>query len=200
MGKLLRLQKLQGDTAVKISELNNDFDTLFTAAFDKKAAEYLAQIDEFKDLGLTRILESGISDEKVQDQLRHDFENKIQVIRDAAKNAVTLNQVVAKPAQADAQLEQLSKRIKQEVERIVVVSPATGDKHKNVDDVTKSVTPANTGKIKPKDKKFIKVDQVLRRGDYKLEDSADVAELTAEFKRLLEAQLSDNTIVTLQVD
>ena len=40
MGKLLRLQKLQGDTAVKISELNNDFDTLFTAAFDKKAAEY----------------------------------------------------------------------------------------------------------------------------------------------------------------
>ncbi|QKK93895.1 BREX system P-loop protein BrxC [Lacticaseibacillus paracasei] len=200
MGKLLRLQKLHGDTAVKISELNNDFDTLFTAAFDKKAAEYLAQIDEFKDLGLTRILESGISDEKVQDQLRHDFENKIQVIRDAAKNAVTLNQVVAKPAQADAQLEQLSKRIKQEVERIVVVSPATGDKHKNVDDVTKSVTPANTGKIKPKDKKFIKVDQVLRRGDYKLEDSADVAELTAEFKRLLEAQLSDNTIVTLQVD
>ncbi|RND45364.1 hypothetical protein FAM18108_02134 [Lacticaseibacillus paracasei] len=200
MGKLLRLQKLQGDTAVKISELNNDFDTLFTAAFDKKAAEYLAQIDEFKDLGLTRILESGISDEKVRDQLRHDFENKIQVIRDAAKNAVTLNQVVAKPAQADAQLEQLSKRIKQEVERIVVVSPATGDKHKNVDDVTKSVTPANTGKIKPKDKKFIKVDQVLRRGDYKLEDSADVAELTAEFKRLLEAQLSDNTIVTLQVD
>lgn len=200
MGKLLRLQKLQGDTAVKISELNNDFDTLFTAAFDKKAAEYLAQIDEFKDLGLTRILESGISDEKVQDQLRHDFENKIQVIRDAAKNAVTLNQVVAKPAQTDAQLEQLSKRIKQEVERIVVVSPATGDKHKNVDDVTKSVTPANTGKIKPKDKKFIKVDQVLRRGDYKLEDSADVAELTAEFKRLLEAQLSDNTIVTLQVD
>lgn len=200
MGKLLRLQKLQGDTAVKISELNNDFDTLFTAAFDKKAAEYLAQIDEFKDLGLTRILESGISDEKVQDQLRHDFENKIQVIRDAAKNAVTLNQVVAKPAQADAQLEQLSKRIKQEVERIVVVSPATGDKHKNVNDVTKSVTPANTGKIKPKDKKFIKVDQVLRRGDYKLEDSADVAELTAEFKRLLEAQLSDNTIVTLQVD
>ena len=111
-----------------------------------------------------------------------------------------MNQVVAKPAQADAQLEQLSKRIKQEVERIVVVSPATGDKHKNVDDVTKSVTPANTGKIKPKDKKFIKVDQVLRRGDYKLEDSADVAELTAEFKRLLEAQLSDNTIVTLQVD
>lgn len=200
MGKLLRLQKLQGDTAVKISELNNDFDTLFTAAFDKKAAEYLAQIDEFKDLGLTRILESGISNEKVQDQLRHDFENKIQVIRDAAKNAVTLNQVVAKPAQADAQLEQLSKRIKQEVERIVVVSPATGDKHKNVDDVTKPVTPVNTGKIKPKDKKFIKVDQVLRRGDYKLEDSADVAELTAEFKRLLEAQLSDNTIVTLQVD
>ncbi|QEM98437.1 BREX system P-loop protein BrxC [Lacticaseibacillus paracasei] len=200
MGKLLRLQKLQGDTAVKISELNNDFDTLFTAAFDKKAAEYLAQIDEFKDLGLTRILESGISDEKVQDQLRHDFENKIQVIRDAAKNAVTLNQVVAKPAQADAQLEQLSKRIKQEVERIVVVSPAIGDKHKNVDDVTKPVTPANTEKIKPKDKKFIKVDQVLRRGDYKLEDSADVAELTAEFKRLLEAQLSDNTIVTLQVD
>ncbi|EPD09684.1 hypothetical protein Lpp48_14229, partial [Lacticaseibacillus paracasei subsp. paracasei Lpp48] len=138
--------------------------------------------------------------EKVQDQLRHDFENKIQVIRDAAKKAVTLNQVVAKPAQADAQLEQLSKRIKQEVERIVVVSPAIGDKHKNVDDVTKPVTPANTEKIKPKDKKFIKVDQVLRRGDYKLEDSADVAELTAEFKRLLEAQLSDNTIVTLQVD
>jgi nitrogen regulatory protein PII-like uncharacterized protein len=64
---------------------------------------------------------------KVQDQLRHDFENKIQVIRDAAKNAVTLNQVVAKPAQADAQLDQLSDgqtNSKQEVERIVVVSPA----------------------------------------------------------------------------
>ncbi|EKQ17557.1 hypothetical protein LCAUCD174_2277 [Lacticaseibacillus paracasei] len=205
MGKLLRLQKLQGDTAVKISELNNDFDTLFTAAFDKKAAEYLAQIDELKDRGIKRILESGISNEETKDRLKRDFENKIKIIRNAAQNAVTLNEVVAKPAQAHAQLDQLSEGIQAEVEREVelakpVFTKNDDDNDEGDDHEINPPTPKPKPKPKPKDEKFIKLDQVLRRGDYKLEDSADVAELTAEFKRLLEAQLSDNTIVTLQID
>ncbi|EPC62593.1 hypothetical protein Lpl14_14746, partial [Lacticaseibacillus paracasei subsp. tolerans Lpl14] len=192
-----------GDTAVKISELNNDFDTLFTAAFDKKAAEYLAQIDELKDRGIKRILESGISNEETKDRLKRDFENKIKIIRNAAQNAVTLNEVVAKPAQAHAQLDQLSEGIQAEIEREVELAKPVFTKDDNDKDDDYEInppTPKPEPKLKPKDEKFIKLDQVLRRGDYKLEDSADVAELTAEFKRLLEAQLSDNTIVTLQVD
>ena len=203
MGKLLRLQKLQGDTAVKISELNNDFDTLFTAAFDKKAAEYLAQIDELKDRGIKRILESGISNEETKDRLKRDFENKIKIIRNAAQNAVTLNEVVAKPAQAHAQLDQLSDGIQKEIEREVkLVEPVSPDDHDKTNPPIPDPGPDPEPEPIPraKEEKFIKLDQVLRRGDYKLEDSADVAELTAEFKRLLEAQLSDNTIVTLQVD
>lgn len=201
MSNLLQLQKLQGDTAVKISKLNNDFAALFTAAFDKKATEYLAQIDELKDRGIKRILDSGISNEEIKDRFKHDFENKIKIIRDAAQHAATLNEVVAKPAQAHAQLDQLTEFIQAEAEREVepVARVSTKDDNNEGND-DRNHQPTPDQEAKPKDEKFIKLDQILHRGDYKLKDSADVAELTAEFKRLLEAQLSDNTIVTLQID
>ncbi|EPC85003.1 hypothetical protein Lpp124_12952, partial [Lacticaseibacillus paracasei subsp. paracasei CNCM I-4649] len=98
---------------------------------------------------------------------------------------------------------QLSEGIQAEIEREVELAKPVFTKDDNDKDDDYEInppTPKPEPKLKPKDEKFIKLDQVLRRGDYKLEDSADVAELTAEFKRLLEAQLSDNTIVTLQVD
>ena len=48
--------------------------------------------------------------------------------------------------------------------------------------------------------KIVKLEEVLHKGDYKITASADIDKLTAQFKRSLEAQLSDNTVVTLQID
>ena len=198
MAKLLHLQKLQGDTAVKISELNKQFDELFSAAFDKTAAGYLADIDDFRERGLTRIEESAIPDQNVKDKLAHDFENRIKAISEAATDATTLNEVVAKPAQASAQLDQLTNRINHAKAQLIPVPDhsgegKTGGEHKDPD------KPVVSKVISPQEK-FVKLEEVLHKGDYKITNSTDVDKLTAQFKRSLEAQLSDNTVVTLQID
>ena len=198
MAKLLHLQKLQGDTAVKISELNKQFDELFSAAFDKTAAGYLADIDDFRERGLTRIEESAIPDQNVKDKLAHDFENRIKAISEAATDATTLNEVVAKPAQASAQLDQLTDRINHAKAQLIPAGDHSGesktdDKHKDPD------KPVGPTVVSPQEK-IVKLEEVLHKGDYKITASADIDKLTAQFKRSLEAQLSDNTVVTLQID
>ena len=69
----------------------------------------------------------------------------------------------------------------------------TGGKYKDPD---KPVIP----KVVSPQEKIVKLEEVLHKGDYKITTSTDVDKLTAQFKRSLEAQLSDNTVVTLQID
>ncbi|MFT8813548.1 BREX system P-loop protein BrxC [Oenococcus sp.] len=179
---LLHSNTVEG-TVPHIKELHTVFNTQFSQILDAKNTEIQAQINATSDIALEQLAASSVETE-FKNKLENQFKNQIARIKHEAEDSANLNDLIAKPVQAEAQVKNLRHQISIESEKL-------SQEQRNVSEQQDANMPSPVPTKLVKREAYIDLKELPISRPHKVTGEADLDAYLLEMKKQLLIKLQD---------